>query len=80
MKIAKLNEAIHNHILLSEVITSVKRIVKAYQIWRLDCQYRTSGDYIAELKANQDDAERKRMALLLRRADVRAAMLSLGGR
>lgn len=80
MKIAKLQEAAHNHILLSEMIGSVKRIVKAWQIWRLDCQYSTLGDYASELQANQDAIKAKRQELLFRRSDLRVSMLELGGR
>ncbi|MDO8180184.1 MAG: hypothetical protein Q7T62_18205 [Undibacterium sp.] len=79
MKIAQLGEAANNHILIGEVIASVKRLVKAWQIWRIDCQYRALGDYIEELKTNQEATERNRIDLLMRRADVRAAMLDLGG-
>ncbi|WP_295756089.1 hypothetical protein [Undibacterium sp.] len=80
MKIAKLQEAANNHILLSEMIGSVKRIVKAWQIWRLDCQYSTLGDYASELQANQDAIKAKRQELLFRRSDLRVSMLELGGR
>lgn len=80
MKIAKLQEAAHSHILLSEVIDSVKRIVKAWQIWRLDCEYSTLGDYASELQANQDAIKAKRQELLFRRSDLRVSMLELGGR
>lgn len=79
MKIAQLGEAANNHILIGEVITSVKRLVKAWQIWRIDCQYLALGDYVQELQDNQVAAERNRSALLMRRADVRADMLDLGG-
>lgn len=80
MKIAKLNEAAHNHILLGEIVASVKRLCKAWQIWRIDRQYRALGDYIAELSSNQADAEGARRDLLLRRSDLHTAMLDLGGR
>ncbi|MFZ6748546.1 hypothetical protein [Undibacterium sp. Ren11W] len=79
MKIAQISEAANNHILLGEAIASVKRLVKAWQIWRIDSQYRALGDYVQELQVNQFDAERARIALLIRRADIRAAMRNLGG-
>ncbi|WP_423708631.1 hypothetical protein [Undibacterium sp. WLX3042] len=79
MKIAKLNEIAHNHILLGELLNSVKRLTKAYAIWRIDCQYRALGDYVDDLKANQVDVEKKRRELLMRRSDLRVEMLEVGG-
>lgn len=79
MKIAKLNEAAHNHIVLGELVNSVKRITKAVQIWRIDCQYRALGDYVDDLKANQIDVEKKRRELLMKRSDLRVEMLEVGG-
>jgi len=79
MKIAKLNEAAHNHIVLGELVNSVKRITKAFQIWRIDCQYRALGDYVDDLKANQIDVEKKRRELLMKRSDLRVEMLEVGG-
>jgi hypothetical protein len=80
MKLTKLNEAAHKHIVLGELIASVKRIVKEWQIWRLDCQYSTLGDYASELQANQDAIKAKRQELLFRRSDLRVSMLELRGR
>lgn len=79
MKIAKLNEDAHNHVLLGELVNSVKRIRKAFQIWRIDCQYRALGDYVDDLKANQIDVEKKRRELLMKRSDLRVEMLEIGG-
>lgn len=79
MKTTQINEAANNHILIGEVINSVKRLLKAWQIWRIDARYRALGDYVQELQTNQFDAERTRIDLMLRRADIRAAMLDLGG-
>jgi len=79
MKIAKLNEAAHNHIVLGELVNSVKRIRKAFQIWRIDCRYQQLGDYVDGLKANQNDIERQRRELLMKRSDLRVEMLEIGG-
>jgi hypothetical protein len=93
MKLAKLNEAAHKHIVLGELIASVKRIVKAWQIWRINCQYLAQGEdlnccaeamkeldwYRAEIIRTQEAAKEKRAALLLRRGNLRVAMLELGG-
>jgi hypothetical protein len=80
MKLAKIHEAAHNHIVLGEVIASVKRIVKAFQIWLIDYQYRSLGKYAEELQENQDIVKAHRQALLFRRSDLRVSMLELGGR
>ncbi|MDO8654218.1 MAG: hypothetical protein Q7R66_18765 [Undibacterium sp.] len=94
MKIAQLTETIHNHILLSTVVTSVKRIVKAWQIWRIDCEYLAHGEdldccaeavkeldwYRAEIASAQEVANQRRAALLVRRGQVRISMFELGGR
>jgi hypothetical protein len=91
--IAKLNESVHNHIVLRELVISAKRIVKAWQIWRIDCAYRACGRELdvyaaadAEMKwyrnglqVAQARTERSRINLMLRRADLRMSMNKLGG-
>lgn len=83
MKIAKLNEAAHNHILLGEVLTSVKRIAKAYQIWRIDRRYQALNRdldwYDDALKEAQANAERCRVTLMIRRQQLHNDMIQLGG-
>jgi hypothetical protein len=63
--------------LLGELLNSVKRITKAFQIWRIDCQYRALGDYRDDLRMNQIDVE-KAPSLLMRRRDLRVEMLEAG--
>ncbi|MBC3813073.1 hypothetical protein [Undibacterium aquatile] len=79
MKIAKINGPVNNHVLRVVVRNGVKRITKAFQIWRIDCQYRALGDYVDDLKANQIDVEKKRRELLMKRSDLRVEMLEVGG-
>ena len=84
MRIAQINEAMHNHILVGEVITSIKRIVLAYQIWRIDRQYSALNRELDALQSTleeaQANAEFARRHLLMRRADLRVDMIQLGGR
>ena len=84
MRIAQINEAMHNHILVGEVITSIKRIVLAYQIWRIDRQYSALNRELDALQNTveeaQANAEFARRHLLMRRADLRVDMIQLGGR
>lgn len=83
MKISKINEAVHNHILLGEILTSVKRVWKAFQIWRIDHQYVTLNRHLDwyenALKDAQSDAQGQRVALIMRRQKLRNEMLRLGG-
>lgn len=76
MKIAKLYEAAHKHILLGEVLTSVKRIVKVFQIWRIDRRYHALNSdldwYEDALKEAQANAQRSRVALMIRRQQLRS--------
>lgn len=84
MRIAQINEAMHNHILVGEVITSIKRIVLAYQIWRIDRQYSALNRELDALQSTleeaQANAEFARRHLLMLRADLRVDMIHLGGR
>lgn len=78
MKTAKVN-AVAQHVVLNTLIASAKRMLKQWQIWCIDSQYRALGDYVQELQVNQVDAERARVALLIRRVVIRADMRDLGG-
>lgn len=79
MKIAKINGPVNNHVLRVVVRNGVKRITKAFQIWRIDCQYRSLGDYVDDLKANQIAIEKKRCELLMKRSGLRVELLESGG-
>lgn len=83
MKISKINEAIHNHILIGEILTSLRRIWIAYQIWRIDRQYlklnRHYGWYEGALKDAQTDVKRQRVAMMIRRQNLRREMRSMEG-
>jgi hypothetical protein len=80
----KIHHAMHNHILLGEVIVSVKRIVLAYRIWRIDRQYSALNRELDALQYTveeaQANAEFARRHLLMLRADLRVDMIQLGGR
>lgn len=84
MRIAQINEAMHNHILVGEVITSIKRIFLAYRIWRIDRQYCALNRELDALQQSveeaQANAEFARRHLLMLRADLRVDMIQLGGR
>jgi hypothetical protein len=79
MKIAKMNAPVNSHVLRVVVRNGFQRITKAFQIWRIDCQYRSLGDYADDLKANQIAIEKKRHELLMKRSDLRVKLLEIGG-
>lgn len=62
------------------VVTGVQRLLKKWQIWRIDQQYLALGRYADELVDAQIYAEHARRALLLRRGQELAALRTLGGR
>jgi hypothetical protein len=78
MKIQKINEAAHNHILIS-----IQRMWKAFQIWRIDHQYVTLNRHLDwyenALKDAQSGAQIQRVALMIRRQKLRNEMKRLGG-
>lgn len=84
MKTSKLNRLVHPHIGAGDIITRVKRIIKTWQIWRIDQQYialaRELDDYATALKAAQSNAELARRHLLIRRAELLIDIIRLGGR
>lgn len=81
MNFSKIHEAVHNHILFGEVLTSVKRIWKAFQIWRIDRQYLKLNQhfswYEGALKDAQTDVQRQRVAMMIRRQNLRREMRSM---
>ncbi|MBR7793809.1 hypothetical protein KDM87_14520 [Undibacterium sp. FT147W] len=83
MKLSKLNAIVHNHIVLNELVSSVKRVTTAIQIWRIDRKYHALNhelDFYEEaLKEAQANAQRNRVGLMIRRQQLRSSMVKLGG-
>ena len=80
MTIVKLDQSSPKRNLRSVVITTVKRWLTTWQIWHIDKQYRALGKYADELIDTQIYTDYTRRKLLLRRGQLFAALLALGGR